>query len=108
MPAQITRALIGPQYHGHGVPADQRTNTALHEQVARHPGFLGHRNGIAEGRRDGIRQLSAVAAGSFGEPFENVLGAINALLFDQRLQRIQPFTGLYGIIVLVHQTSPWH
>ena len=82
MPAQITRALIGPQYHGHGVPADQRANSALHEQ--------------------------AVAAGSFGEPFENVLGAINALLFDQRLQRIQPFTGLYGIIVLVHQTSPWH
>jgi hypothetical protein len=106
VPTQLSRALIRTHDHRHGIPADQRADPPLHEQITRHSRLLGHRNGVTEWCGDGIGQLGAIAAGSFGEPFQNVLGAINALLFDQRLQRIQPFTGLYGIIVLVHQTLP--
>jgi len=103
---EVTRALVGAHHHGHGVPSNQRANAALHEQIARHARFLGHRDAVTEWRGYGIRQFGAIAAGSLGKPFKNVFGTVYAFVLDQRFQRIQPFTGFNGIIILVHQTLP--
>ena len=60
---ELAGALIGPYHHGHGIPADQRADTPLHEQIPRHAGFITHGNGVAERRGDGVWQLGAFPAG---------------------------------------------
>ncbi len=106
MAAKISGTLVGAHNHGHGIPADQGANTALHEEVAGHRRLLGHRNTVPEWRGNGIWQFGSVTARPFREPLKNVFGPVYAFVLDQRFQRVQPFTGFNGIIVLVHQTLP--
>src|SRR5690554_6523211 len=106
MAAKVTRALVSADNHSHGIPANQGADTTLHEQIARHTRFLGHRNGVAERRGNGVWQFGAITTGTLRQAFQNVFGTVDAFVLDQRFQRIKPFTGFNGIIILVHQTLP--
>src|SRR5690554_5002684 len=79
---QITRALVGPHRHGHGIPANQGADTALHEQITRHSGFLGNRNTVTERRSNRVRQLGAVPAGTLRQALQYVFGTLNAFVID--------------------------
>jgi hypothetical protein len=72
MAAKISGTLVGAHNHGHGIPADQGANTALHEEVAGHRRLLGHRNTVPEWRGNGIWQFGSVTARPFREPLKNV------------------------------------
>ena len=54
--AQAFVVFVGAHHHGQRIPAHQRANAALHEQIAGHHLFLGRRDGVAERRGDGGRQ----------------------------------------------------
>ena len=49
MSAQTVFVVVGAHHHGHRIPAHQRTNASLHEQIARHGALVFGRDGIAEG-----------------------------------------------------------
>src|SRR5690554_7743318 len=105
--AQIARALVSAHNHGHGVPTNQRTNPALHKEVTRHPSFLSSRNGVSERCSNGVRQLGSIPASALRQALQNVLNPIYTLVLYERLKCIKPFARFNGIIILVHQTSPF-
>ena len=99
MTTQGAVLLIGTNHHRHRVPPDQRPHRPLHEQVARHPCFLLHRNRIPVGRIDGIRNLCAGFGDLGTEPLQDISSALNPLVLNDRQDRINPFLGLERIDV---------
>ena len=69
MAAQPFVVVVRPHHHGQGIPAHQRTNAALHEQVPRHQLLVAGGDGIA--KRRGNRRGQAYTG------FSGVLGKLN-------------------------------
>jgi hypothetical protein len=57
--SQSLVVVVGPHYHGHGIPAHQGPDSTLHEQVAGHHLLVGGGNRVAE--RGGNRRWQAQA-----------------------------------------------
>ena len=91
--AEIARSTVGAHHHRQRVPADQRANAALHEQVARHEGFLAGGNGVAVRRGDGVGQPGAGARQPGRQLLEKVAGPWNAPMRQDVLQGIEPLPG---------------
>ncbi|MNO79606.1 hypothetical protein D3C76_707800 [compost metagenome] len=98
--AKVRVLLVGAHHHGQCVPAHQRADAPLHEQVARHASLVGHRNGVAVGRGDRIGQLGPGAGRQFAHARQQVVGALLAFVFENGLQRVQPFLRFSGVDVL--------
>ena len=52
--------LVGPDHHGHGVPAVEALDAPLDFAVTRIGNFFLHRNGVDVGRGQLVRRLDAV------------------------------------------------
>ena len=98
--AQIRVFQVGAHHHGQGVPAHQRADPPLHEQVAGHACLVADRDGVAVGRGDRIGQLRTAAAGQLAHAGQQVVGTVFALLVEDGLEGVQPFLGFDGIEVL--------
>src|SRR5690606_29611336 len=73
---QVWVLQVGAHHHRQGVPADQRANAALHEQVAGHLRFASDGDGVAVGRGDAVGQGCAATGGQFTHPGHQVVGAV--------------------------------
>ncbi|MDT4845168.1 hypothetical protein FQZ97_791470 [compost metagenome] len=98
--AQVGVLQVGAHHHGQRVPAHQRADAAFHEQVAGHARFVGHRDGVAVRRGDGVGQLGATAGGQLAQAGHQVMRTIVTLAVEDGFQRVQPFLGFDGIDVL--------
>ena len=94
VPAQVAAAPIGAHDHRQRVPADERADAPLHEQVARHERFPVRRDGVAVGRRDRIGQRRAGFGQTRGKAFEQEVRPLDAVALKDVLQRFQPLAGL--------------
>ncbi|MNZ81061.1 hypothetical protein D3C78_997170 [compost metagenome] len=100
MATQVRVLLVRAHHRGQGVPADQRADAPFHEQVARHACLVGHRDGVAVRRGDGVGQLGAGARGLFAHAGQQVVGAAFTFTIEDGLQGVQPFLGFDGIEIL--------
>ncbi|MNG04545.1 hypothetical protein D3C84_876810 [compost metagenome] len=97
---QVRVLQVGAHDHRQGIPAHHGADAALHEQVAGHPRFMGHRDAVAIRRGNGVRQLGAAAGGQLTHAGQQVMRAVFAFFVEYGLQGIQPFLGFDGIEVL--------
>ncbi|MNO93418.1 hypothetical protein D3C76_850190 [compost metagenome] len=97
---QIRVLLVGTHHHGQCVPAHQRADASLHEQVARHASLVRYRNGVAIRRGDRVRQLGTGTGGQLAHAGHQVVGAVFTFAIEDGFQRVQPFLGFDGIEVL--------
>ncbi|MCY1297382.1 hypothetical protein D9M70_468190 [compost metagenome] len=98
--AKVRVLLVGAHHHGQCVPAHQRADAPLHEQVARHASLVGHRNGVAVGRGDRIGQLGTGTGGQLAHAGHQIVGALLTFAVEDGLEGVQPFLGFDGIEVL--------
>ena len=89
--------LVLPDHHGHGVPADQALDAALHGAIARVCQFVFGTNGIDVGRVQMNGQVGTLSPRALGKLFQQVCGAVRPGLVDHLLQRFQPLSGLLWI-----------
>ena len=103
--------LVLPHHHGHGVPANQALDAALHRAVAGIGSFVFGADGVDVRRVEVDRQFGAVGARALVELFQQESGAVRPGLVDHLVQRLNPFGGFLWIQVhnplvqfLVHDT----
>ncbi len=88
------RPVVGPQDHGHGVPADQPPDAPLHLLVAREERLLLRADGVDVARLGQRRQADVQLAGTLEQLVEQEAGALVAFLAVDLVQRIQPLLRL--------------
>ncbi len=91
--------LVGAQHHGQRVPTRIGTDAVLDCVIARRVFFLRRRNGVDVGGVGAEGQISARASRFVNQSFQQVMGAVGALLLQNGFQRIQPFLRFLGIVV---------
>ncbi len=99
VPTEIIACLIGAHHHCERVPTDQRTNAALHEQIARHEGFFVRRNRIAVRRGDRIRQTNAGSRHPRRQSLQQEVRAFGTLVVQQIFESIEPLASFVRIRV---------
>jgi hypothetical protein len=103
--AEALVIVVGAHHHRERVPADQRADAPVDEEVAGHALLRLGRNGVAITRGDCRRQAHAGTGGVVGEPFQQVSRAGLAAIAHHGFQRFQPFAGFRGIDILLHEYS---
>ena len=97
VPAQLGREPIGLDHHRHRIPAHQRADAPLQRQIAR-KGLLGlDRDGVQIGGVGAVGQIGARAPGLVDQAFEQEMGALDALVLQHGLERVEPFLSLLRI-----------
>ena len=99
VPAKIPRALVSAHNGRQCIPANQRKDAPLHEQITRHNRFLAGRYGVSIRGGNGVGQSGAGARHPGRHSLQKEVGAIHAAVFQNVLQRVHPLFGLYGIFV---------
>ena len=89
--------LVLAHHHGHGVPADQALDAALHGAVAGIRDFVFGPDGVDVGRVEMDGQLGAADARVAGKLFQEVARRGRARLIDHLVQRFHPLRGFLGI-----------
>ena len=97
---EIFIALVGAEHHGQGVPANERANAPLHEQVAGHERLLGGRDRVSIRRCQHVGQTLAGLRQPGRQAFHQQVRPVDPVLPDDRLQRVEPLLGLLGVDVL--------
>ena len=97
--AEIALALIGAHHHRQGVPADQRADAPLHEQIPGHEGFLAGGNGVPVRGGDGVGQPGAGLGHAGGQPLQQEIGPLHAVVAQHELQGVQPLPGFLLIAI---------
>ena len=97
MPAQSLVVVVGAHYHCQRIPANQRADTALHEQIAGHALFSGRLDGVAKGRGDCRRKFGALLGGVAHQHFQEIGGSRLALMAQDTVEGIQPFLSFLGV-----------
>src|SRR5690606_3713296 len=95
--AQVARLAVGPDDGGHRVPADDRTDAPLQLRVAGALGLLVRRDGVDVLGGRGERQERAGPAGQLDHVLQQCVRTLRAITVDDRLERLDPFPGLYRI-----------
>ena len=99
VPAQFQVFLGRPQHHGHGIPADEGANPSLQRPVSRHLRFLPGSDGVGIGRSCPVGEMTAAAPRLVDQLLDNEVGPIRAILFDDGIDRFDPFVGFIGVYV---------
>jgi hypothetical protein len=114
MAADSRRVLVGPDHHGHGVPADQALDAALDFAAAGVRRLLVGRDSVNVGRVGSKRGGHALAIGLVLELGEQKPSPIRPGRLQDPFQGIQPFPrfGYIGIPIHSpqvgrHGSSPW-
>ena len=81
--------LVLPDHHGHGVPANQALDAALHRAVAGIGGFLLGTDGIDVRRIELDRHFDAIGARALVEVLQQKSGAVRTGLIDHLVQATQ-------------------
>ena len=99
MPPQLGGKPVCLHHHGHGVPADEGADTPLHGLVAG-IGFLpGQREAVHIGRVRAVREIGPGPARLVDQPLDQVMGPVDPLALQHRIESIEPLLGLLGIDV---------
>ena len=99
MAADAGVVLVLPHHHGHGVPADQALDAALHGAVAGIGHFVLGPDGVDVGRVELNGQFGAVGARPLVQLLQQVGGAVRTGLVDHLVQRFHPLRGFLWIQV---------
>ena len=100
VPAEIVIALVGAEHHGQGVPANERANAALHEQVAGHERLFGGRDRVSIRGCQHVGQTLAGLRQPRRQALHQHVRPAAPVFPDDRLQRVEPLLGLLGVDVL--------
>ena len=95
--ADARRGLVGPQHHGHGVPADQAADAPLHVLVAGKGRFLFRADGVDVARLGQRRQTDVKLAGALQQLVQHELGALGSELLGEGIEGGDPVLGLIGV-----------
>jgi hypothetical protein len=106
--AELLAQVVGPDDHGQRVPAIDAADAVLE---ARLPGLLllvALADRVHVGRGGLVGKVRARAAHLVDEPLDQVVGAVDALLLENRVEGVEPFPCLLGIdVVLVRHALSW-
>ncbi len=95
--AHAGRFFVGAHHASDSVPADQGLDPALQGGIARMLFLKVNRDGVHIRRGGVIRQIGAGPTGLVDQPFEQVVSALGAFLFDDRGQGVQPLAGFLRV-----------
>ena len=85
--------------HCHGVPANDRANAVLDGVIAGAPAFLGLGDGVHVGGVRAVREIGSLATRPSDQPAHQVVGALDSLLLEDRVESVEPLPGLLGIAI---------
>ena len=119
--ADAVVVLVLPDHHGHGVPADEALDAALHGAVAGIGHFVLDPDGVDVRRIQVNGEFGAAGARVRRQLFQQVSGAVRTAIVDHLVERLQPLLRFLGIQIhnpltscLVHvlllypaPVSPW-
>jgi hypothetical protein len=98
--AQVTVGAVRLDHHGHGVPAHPRAQALFVFQIAGAVFFEVGRNGIDVSGVAGERDVGAAAARQIDQSLHQVMGAFRALVFNDGLERFEPFLGFERVGII--------
>ncbi|MNJ27478.1 hypothetical protein D3C77_219840 [compost metagenome] len=109
MPTQVAIGVVGPHYHGQGIPAQDAGDAFIEFEVARVDALLLHRQGVAIGRK-GLGAAFQAQLTSVGfQLFEQKPRTLRAAVQQGRIQRLQPLGGFPRVAVQLWITqAPRH
>ena len=113
MAADAGVVLVLVHHHGHGIPADQALDAALHGAVAWIGDLIFGTNGIDVRRVPQARRFDARDFSVAGQLLQDVCGSVRAGFVDHLVQRFHPLRGFLWIRIfyspliqfLVHGSS---
>ena len=91
---------IGIDHHGHRIPADVRLDTTFERAIPRVFGLTTLVDRVQVCRIRAIRQVRARAASEVDHLVQQEVRPFRAMLREDRINRLQPFTGLGRIDVV--------
>jgi hypothetical protein len=101
MAAQLARLAVGAHDHGHGVPADQRTDTPFHRRIAGHLRLVARRDGVDVFGGRVERQVAAGTTRVIDHALEQEMRTLGAIVLNHRIERIHPLAGFGGVDILI-------
>src|SRR5690606_12995196 len=90
MTTQSVVVVIGANHHRQRIPADQRTDFPLHEDIAGQRLLVGWVDRIDERSDDRCRHAGASVCGLFEQGSQQESSATAALKLEYAIQRIEP------------------
>ena len=96
---------VGLHHHRHGVPADDGTDAMLEPRVSLARRLLRLMDGVDVRRVGAVREIGPSSAGAPDEAAHEIVGPLDPLPIQHRIQGIQPLSGLDGVLVGRKQTS---
>ena len=106
VPAELGRFLVRDDYQRHRVPPRDRREARLDLEVGRPLRLRADRNRVHVRRRRAEWKIGARLPHAPDQPFQQEAGAIDALVGDDRVDRVEPLAGFdgVGVLVLRHET----
>ena len=97
MAAQSLIVIITAHHHSQCIPAHQRANPALHEDITGHHFFFGRRDRIGKGGGDSGRQAQTSVDCVLGQLQQQKGSALSTCVFYHIVERIKPLAGFRGV-----------
>lgn len=91
--------FVGPDDHGHGVPADVGVDLDLHVRVAGVFGLLFYGDGVDVFGVGAVGDFCTHVACFGDDGFDEVMGSVRTFFFDDCFYCVDPFLGFLGVIV---------
>jgi len=93
---------VGPNDHGHGVPADDALDPALDSSMTREAWLAALGNRVDVGRVRQIRQRDTELGGPALQRAQQITDPVLAAVLDDVVQRLEPFLLLDGVEIGLH------
>ena len=104
MAAELGGLLVGAQHDRQRVPADERPDVVVEDQLLRvQPVFLAGRDGVQVRRGGAVRDRCPLAAGLLDHLVKQKERAVGALERHHRVKRIHPLAGLGRVKIFQHR-----
>jgi hypothetical protein len=106
--AELRGLLVGLHDHRDRVPADRRADAVLELEVAGERRLELRRDRVDVRGRALVGRWRADAAGAIDDALDELLRALDAVVGDDRVERVEPLAGLLGVYVCgVHRLLRW-
>ena len=99
MTAELRGELVGAHDHRHRVPADDRAQPALDQRVARQRLIERRRDRVDVGRGQRRDRAAARVLGALDYAGEQVAGAVESVVLDDCVDRVEPLARLDSVDV---------